>query len=95
MVLRMGRAARKRRTVVAAASVVDIAEVARDRRSRRLEGSELVLLGAVSVAAAEVRSSEAGLARRVVAARSAGLSWELIGSSLGISRQAAQQRFRG
>lgn len=37
--------------------------------------------------------AEDGLRRAVADARAAGYSWAMIGASLGVSRQAAQQRF--
>lgn len=39
-------------------------------------------------------AAENELRQAVAAARDAGYSWTLIGAALGISRQAAQQRFR-
>jgi len=46
------------------------------------------------VAAAEgVTTAETELADAVAAARAAGDSWTVIGAALGVSRQAAQQRF--
>ena len=40
-----------------------------------------------------VDAAEAELAEAVAAARAAGDSWTIVGVALGISRQAAQQRF--
>lgn len=37
--------------------------------------------------------AEGGLRQAVTDARAAGYSWAMIGASLGVSRQAAQQRF--
>lgn len=39
--------------------------------------------------------AEGGLGKAVTDARVAGYSWAMIGASLGVSRQAAQQRFGG
>ncbi|MBD7956888.1 hypothetical protein H9651_04510 [Microbacterium sp. Sa4CUA7] len=50
----------------------------------------LALIAASSRAEAEVRTI---LQRSVGAARAGGASWALIGAELGMSRQAAQQRF--
>lgn len=55
-------------------------------------GDEVHLALVVSSAAAE-REAAALLQRSVISARSAGVSWARIGSRLGMSRQAAQQRF--
>jgi hypothetical protein len=44
---------------------------------------------------ADVKNAELMLRRRVAVARRAGHSWASIGLALGISRQAAQQRFGG
>jgi hypothetical protein len=40
-----------------------------------------------------VLAATALLEVRVIAARSAGMSWNLIGRAMGIARQSAQQRF--
>lgn len=53
------------------------------------------LLAVVAASARAERESEALLRRAVVSARAAGASWALIGAELGMSRQAAQQRFGG
>lgn len=46
------------------------------------------------VAASEALvEAEDGLRKAVAAARAYGYSWVMIGASLGVSRQAAQQRF--
>lgn len=47
----------------------------------------------VALTARASTSAESLLATAVTSARSAGHSWEAIGKTLGISRQAAQQRF--
>ena len=48
---------------------------------------------AVAVAVGIERAAEAHLRSAVAAARAAGVSWQLIGEALGISRQAAFKRF--
>jgi hypothetical protein len=45
-------------------------------------------------AAAHANQSEAHLRQAVTAARVDGCTWQYIGEALGISRQAAQQRFK-
>jgi hypothetical protein len=47
----------------------------------------------VTQAQAQLRAAEAELAAAVIRARQAGQTWTAIGASLGITRQAAQQRF--
>ncbi|QEH92161.1 hypothetical protein FV141_00375 [Dermacoccus abyssi] len=48
---------------------------------------------AIRSAAKNVETAEAELRQAVHTAREAGDSWAVIGTALGISRQAAQQRF--
>jgi hypothetical protein len=50
-------------------------------------------LAAVAQAADSVRADEARLRDAVTAARNAGGSWNRIAIALGVSRQAARQRF--
>lgn len=50
-------------------------------------------LRAVADAAAAVRTAEAQVRERVEIARRNGQSWNLIALALGVSRQAARQRF--
>lgn len=50
-------------------------------------------LRSVAVAAQVSRDADDALAVAVANARSAGTSWTAIGAVLGVSRQAAQQRF--
>lgn len=60
------------------------------------EAGELEAAQHLAVISASARAeSEAGalLHRSVRAARAAGVSWALVGAELGMSRQAAQQRF--
>lgn len=59
---------------------------------RMTEDPEAYLDLVAVAAAAEAKTSEL-LRSAVVSARSAGHSWEAIGALLGITRQAAQQRF--
>jgi hypothetical protein len=51
------------------------------------------LLHWVTQAQTRLRAAQAELAAAVIRARQAGQSWTAIGASLGITRQAAQQRF--
>lgn len=44
--------------------------------------------------AQQVRTIETELAATVSRARAAGHSWEVIGDALGVTRQAAHQRYR-
>jgi hypothetical protein len=74
---------------------------ARDRRPKPYDAlAPKVLVAArgshydrLVAAAAAVRSAEDHLARVVQEAYEAGDSWTVIGAALGVSRQAAQQRF--
>ncbi|MGH3328099.1 MAG: hypothetical protein ACRDPT_09960 [Streptomycetales bacterium] len=50
-------------------------------------------LAAVAYAAGAAAASESGLRAAVAAARANGRSWNQIARSLGVSRQAARQRF--
>lgn len=52
-------------------------------------------LRAISEAAEAARRDEAILTERVAAARASGQSWNRIALALGVSRQAARQRFVG
>lgn len=52
-------------------------------------------LSAVAVAAEVVRADDARLREAVVVARAHGRSWNHIALALGVSRQAARQRFGG
>ena len=66
--------------------------VGRTQVARRLPGAELAELMA---AAAGLAGAQERLARALAGARSAGASWAQVGDALGISRQAAQQRYGG
>jgi hypothetical protein len=55
--------------------------------------SDAELLSALKPAAATVDGSRAVLQAHVDALRQRGISWEAIGSALGVSRQAAWDRF--
>ncbi len=59
----------------------------------RLDTDPGAYLDLVRVAARAERQTQDLLRSAVEAARSAGHSWEAIGSTLGVSRQAAQKRF--
>jgi hypothetical protein len=72
------------RAILAAAGIPDDATLGPD--------DHLALIAASAQAEEDAR---AFLQRSVAAARSGGASWALIGSQLGMSRQAAQQRFGG
>jgi hypothetical protein len=52
-------------------------------------------LRAISEAAETARRDEALLTERVAAARARGQSWNRIALALGVSRQAARQKFAG
>ena len=52
-------------------------------------------LRAIAEAAERARRDEALLTERVVLARAHGRSWNRIAAALGVSRQAARQRFGG
>jgi 3-dehydroquinate synthase class II len=58
-----------------------------------VEADDISDLRAVGEAAEQVRRDEALVTERVAAARAHGRSWNRIPSALGISRQAARQRF--
>jgi hypothetical protein len=51
------------------------------------------LLAALVPAAAAVSAAEASLDEQVVVLRGRGVSWARVGAALGVSRQAAWQRF--
>lgn len=78
--------------VVAEAVSGALAEVLPDLEQRMAADPE-ALLDLVSVAAKAERHTAELLRSAVNAARAGGHSWEAIGARLGISRQAAQQRF--
>ncbi len=56
------------------------------------EGEDTALT-ALSAASAELRQAEDDLTQAVVQARRAGASWATIGQAIGISRQAAHERW--
>ena len=81
-------------------SIHEILEHA-DQLADRFEAYEPAADDEIDVATYELRratleraSSERRVADAVVDARRAGLSWKQIGTELGISAQAAQQRYR-
>jgi len=53
------------------------------------------LLASLKPAAASVEGTRAVLRSQVDVLRRRGVSWELIGGALGVSRQAAWERFAG
>jgi 3-dehydroquinate synthase class II len=57
------------------------------------EADDISDLRAIGEAAEQVRRDEERVAERVAAARAHGRSWNRIAVALGISRQAARQRF--
>jgi hypothetical protein len=59
------------------------------------EVEDLADLRAIAEAAERTRRDEALLTERVAAARARGRSWNRIAAALGVSRQAARQRFGG
>ncbi|MDB4894502.1 MAG: hypothetical protein JWN15_764 [Firmicutes bacterium] len=58
-----------------------------------VHGRDWNALGAVERAVAQLRTAEEHLAAAVAAARGLGHSWGELGVALGVTRQAAQQRF--
>lgn len=72
-----------------ARAVLDAAGIPDDRRMLEADGH----LALVAAAADAGRAAEAVLRRAVSAARTGGVSWARIGGALGMTRQAAQQRF--
>jgi hypothetical protein len=58
-----------------------------------LPGRDPSALGAVASAVGQLRAAEEQLAVAVGSARHLGHSWSDLGAALGVSRQAAQQRF--
>jgi len=59
------------------------------------EVEDLADLRAIAEAAERARRDEALLTQRVALARAHGRSWNRIAAALGVSRQAARQRFGG
>lgn len=59
------------------------------------EAEDISDLRAIAEAAEQARRDEALVAERVAAARAHGRSWNRIAAALGVSRQAARQRFGG
>jgi hypothetical protein len=64
--------------------------VGRTEVAHKLAGAEL---GELMEAATELFHAEERVAQAVESARGAGASWTEVGDAIGISRQAAQQRF--
>jgi hypothetical protein len=61
----------------------------------RAQVEDLADLRAIAEAAERARRDEALLTERVALARAHGRSWNRIATALGVSRQAARQRFGG
>ena len=57
------------------------------------EAEDISDLRAIAEAAEQARRDEALVAERVAVARAHGRSWNRIAAALGVSRQAARQRF--
>lgn len=73
---------------------IDVADSdSADALASALDGDEH--LAVIAAGADAERQAAAMLERAVAAARAAGVSWARIGGRLGMSRQAAQQRFGG
>lgn len=66
--------------------------VGRTEVAQALPGAELLELIDLS---AELSRAERRVVQAVAGARAAGASWSQVGDALGVSRQAAQQRFAG
>ena len=60
-----------------------------------VHGRDWRALEAIEAAAGQLRAAEDQVVRTVAAARRLGHSWGELGTALGVSRQAAQQRFGG
>ena len=58
-----------------------------------MSGHGVALMDAVATAARDKERAETALHDAVRHAREAGIAWAIIGSALGVSRQAAQERF--
>ena len=58
-----------------------------------VHGRDWRALEAIEAAAGQLRAAEDQVVRTVAAARRLGHSWGELGAALGVSRQAAQQRF--
>jgi predicted polyphosphate/ATP-dependent NAD kinase len=58
-----------------------------------VESHDAVHIRAIREAARIAAAGQDGLLRAVAAARTAGESWTVIGVALGVTRQAAQERF--
>lgn len=58
-------------------------------------GRDAAHFRAIIAANASLQAADAGLRAAVREARAAGDSWTIIGAALGVSKQAAQQRFGG
>lgn len=61
----------------------------------QLEFRDATHLRAIISAGKAVTAAEAKLRKAVTDARAAGDSWTVIGAALGVTKQAAQQRFGG
>ena len=69
---------------------MDIAQAAAQYRTDDMDATNSAILRSYAALAADV---DQAIRERVASARSMGESWASIGEALGITRQAAQQRF--
>ncbi len=68
-------------------------ELTNDLDPDRVQSEDTEDLTVVAAASATVRADEDRLRQAVIASRAKGRSWNQIGIALGVSRQAARQRF--
>lgn len=73
--------------------LAELVEAVQPGLMKRLDTEPAAFLPLISLMQAVGSEAQAALTASVDAARASGLSWDRIGAQLGISRQAAQQRF--